>query len=190
MLRRRALHGAGARMQGHHRSRRCVRPCPWQADADSDGSAARHRPQGRLFLCAEPGCRVQVVICSGCDRGHIYCAECAPRARRRSLREAGQRYQASSRGRIKHAARSRRWRERRNKVTHHGSLSNQSAALLSEDPIVAEEALPLDKQHSASGQGWYCMRCGRRCSAYVRQDFLRRRVRRYRRKGPESDDTS
>jgi hypothetical protein len=177
-------------MQWHHRSRRCARPCPWQADADSDGSAAGHRPQGRLFLCAEPGCRVQVVICSGCDRGHIYCAECAPCARRRSLREAGRRYQASGGGRIRHAARSRRWRERRNNVTHHGSLPDQSAALLRVDPVVVERRLLLNNQRSAHEWRWYCTRCGRRCSAHVRQDFLRRRVRRYRRKGPESDDPS
>jgi hypothetical protein len=177
-------------MQGHHRSRRCARPCPWQADADSDGSAERHRPQGRMFLCAEPGCRVQVVICSDCDRGHIYCAECAPRARHRSLREAGRRYQVSSRGRIKHAARSRRWRERRNNVTHHGSLPDRPVALLSEDPVVVEAPLLLNNQRSSRGQSWYCMRCGRHCSAAVRQGFLRRRVHRYRRKGPESDDTS
>ena len=177
-------------MQGHHRSRGCARPCPWRADADSAGSAERHCPQGRFFLCADPGCRVQVVICSDCDRGHIYCAECAPRARRRSLHDAGRRYQASRRGRMKHAARSRRWRERRNNVTHHGSLPDQPAALLSEDPVVVEAPLLLDNQHSVHGQRWHCMRCGRRCSAAVRQDFLRRRVHRYRRKGPESDDTS
>ena len=177
-------------MQGHHRSRRCARPCPWGADADSAGSAEQDPPQGRLFLCADPGCRVQVIICSGCDRGHIYCADCAPGARRRSLQEAGRRYQASSRGRTKHAARTRLWRERQNNVTHHGSLPDQPAALLSEDPVVAEVPLLLDNQHPLHGQGWYCMRCGLRCSAAVRQDFLRRRVHRYRRKGPESDDTS
>jgi hypothetical protein len=31
-----------------------------------------------MFLCADSGCRVQVVICSDCDRGHIYCADSAP----------------------------------------------------------------------------------------------------------------
>jgi hypothetical protein len=182
-------------MLGHHRSHGCLRPRLWQADVESDGCEGRQRRQGRLFVCAEPGCRVQVVICSDCDRGHIYCADCAPHARRRSLHQAGRRYQASSRGRIKHAARSRRYRERQNrerenKVTHHGSLPDRSAALLSVDPVVVEEALPLDKQHSSRRRRWCCMRCGRRCSAHVRQDFLRRRVRRHRRKGPESDNSS
>ena len=38
-----------------------------------------------------------------------------------TLHAAGRRYQASHRGRIKHAQRSRRYRARQNKVTHHGS---------------------------------------------------------------------
>lgn len=77
-------------------------------------------PTGRFFLCAR--CRAQVLICSGCDRGQIYCTQaCSAAARRASLREAGRRYQASRRGRITHAARARRYRERRNKVTHQGS---------------------------------------------------------------------
>jgi len=137
----------------------------------------------------EAGLPVQVVICSDCDRGHIYCADCAPHARRQSLHEAGRRYQASSHGRLKHAERSRCYRERQNrklenKVTHHGSPPERSAALLSVDPVVVEKALPLDEQHSPRERIWCCMRCARRCSAFVRQDFLRRRVRRYRHKGP------
>ena len=33
-----------------------------------------------FFLCAD--CRNQVVVCSGCDRGQVYCAgDCARRAR-------------------------------------------------------------------------------------------------------------
>ena len=74
----------------------------------------------RLFLCA--GCRAQALICSCCDRGQIYCAgECGPLARRRGQRAAGARYQTSRRGRRAHAERARRYRARREKVTHHGS---------------------------------------------------------------------
>ncbi len=74
---------------------------PTQAEAAS----------GRLFLCA--GCRGQVIICSCCDRGQIYCnGGCAPRARRQTLQAAGRRYQASPRGRRRHAARMGRWRAR------------------------------------------------------------------------------
>jgi hypothetical protein len=182
-------------MQGHHRSHGRGRPRPWPAAGGSDGCDGCDGPQGRLFLCAAPSCRVQLIICSDCDRGHIYCADCAAHARRCSVQRAGRRYQASHRGRMKHAARSRRYRERldrvcRNKVTHHGSPADRSAAVLSVDPAVVERGLLLDNQNSSHGLRWYCVRCGRRCSVHVRQDFLRHRVRRYRRKGPESDDTS
>jgi len=49
---------------------------------------------GRLFLCA--GCRQQVIVCSCCDRGQIYCTgACAKQARRRTVQQAGRRYQVS-----------------------------------------------------------------------------------------------
>lgn len=72
-------------MRGHHRSRGCLRPRPCQADGEIDGCEGRQRRPDRLFVCAEPACRVQVVICSDCDRGHIYCADCAPHVRLRRL---------------------------------------------------------------------------------------------------------
>jgi hypothetical protein len=44
----------------------------------------------RLFNCAR--CQRQVVICSHCDRGNIYCAKrCSQSARPQSRREAGRR---------------------------------------------------------------------------------------------------
>ena len=174
-------------MQGHHRSHCRMRPGDRLAHDESDGCDRGHPPQGRMFLCADPGCRVQVVICSDCDRGHIYCADCAPHARRRSLHRAGRRYQASGRGRIKHAERSRRYRGRQNKVTHHGSLSDRTDALLAVDPAIIKEPMPLDSRQPPRRQRWCCMRCGRCCSAHVRQGFLQRRVRRNRRRGPERD---
>ena len=74
----------------------------------------------RLFLCAR--CQAQVLVCSHCDRGQIYCAQgCAQTARRDAQRAAGRRYQASRRGRVNHAARAGRYRARQNNVTHQGS---------------------------------------------------------------------
>lgn len=61
---------------------------------------------GRRYLCA--GCRTAVLICSRCDRGQRYCTGCAGEARRRSVRAAGRRYQASLRGRHAHAKRQQR----------------------------------------------------------------------------------
>ncbi len=75
----------------------------------------------RLFNCAR--CHRQVVICSDCDRGNMYCGSgCAQLTRSESVRSAGRRYQNSSRGRFSHAARQRRYRQRqKQKVTHQGS---------------------------------------------------------------------
>lgn len=157
-------------MPGEYYGDRGVRPrdvC--QSDAVDVASA-------RLFVCA--GCRRQVLICSCCDRGQIYCAgDCAPRARHRSLRAAGRRYQTSHRGRLAHAVRARRYRARRKKVTHHGSpLPPPDDLLASGSPMIASDTKASTDRPSPSASR--CHWCGRRCSARVRQGFLCRRVRR------------
>ncbi len=66
----------------------------------------------RQFICAR--CGRQEVVCSACDRGRRYCcSECSLQARRASLRRAGCRYQSSRAGRVAHAQRARRYRQRR-----------------------------------------------------------------------------
>jgi len=61
-------------------------------------------PDHRLYLCAR--CRDQVVICSCCDRGQRYCSDaCRAAVRGQQLREAGQRYQRSRRGQLRHVRR-------------------------------------------------------------------------------------
>ena len=160
-------------MQGHHRARERLRPQPKSTAVRARGDCqdqANGTP-ARLFLCQ--GCRVQVLICSHCDRGHMYCIEgCAQQARRQSQREAGRRYQTSRHGRINHAARARRHRARKNNVTHQGSAPTQSDGLLREDQAVAmAEQMAGD---SASQTRWHCHRCGRRCPQLVRHDFLQR----------------
>ena len=126
----------------------------------------------RLFNCAR--CRCQVVICSHCDRGNIYCGtRCSQTARRHSQREAGRRYQRTRRGGFAHAARQRRYRQRRTtKVTHQGS-----------PPDVADETLPAESRTSARRReepvavpaaGIRCHLCGRVCAHFLRQSFLRR----------------
>jgi hypothetical protein len=127
----------------------------------------------RLFNCAR--CRCQVVICSHCDRGNIYCGKrCAQGARRRSRREAGRRYQKTRRGRFAHAERQRRYRRRRRaKVTHQGS-----------PPPLPDETLPAESRTSVwqgdfpvadPGDGIRCHLCGRVCSEFVRHSLLHRR---------------
>lgn len=85
-----------------------------------------------MFYCGE--CQRRAYVCGRCDRGQIYCSEvCSEEARRRSVREAGCRYQQTFRGAANHAERQRRYRERQRAkrereeqgdsqdVTHQGS---------------------------------------------------------------------
>lgn len=93
----------------------------------------------RFFECAR--CRVQVVICSRCDRGQIYCSsDCSQIIRRTCVNEAGRRYQRSRRGRFAHADRSRRYRERQ-KVTHQALPAT-----------IPDDSLPADSAVAASWQ--------------------------------------
>ena len=138
--------------------------------------ARRWKPMestGRFFLCA--CCRIQVVICSRCDRGQIYCAgPCAPRARRDSIRAAGRRYQDSRRGRLKHAERSRRYRARQNNVTH------QASPVVAPDDLLAVDSTSQRPIASAATpavlSAWRCHFCGHQCAQLVRIGPMRRRV--------------
>ena len=110
----------------------------------------------RRFLCAR--CRAPTLVCSHCDRGQIYCAAgCAAAVRQQSQRDAGRRYQGSLRGRFRHAARTRRWRERQallavpvdrsemappQSVTHQGSPAPASDAVLTVPSPMPDAAIP------------------------------------------------
>jgi hypothetical protein len=156
----------------------------------------------RLYLCAR--CRVQVILCSRCDRGSRYCGrQCRYQAREQARRETAQRYQRSRRGRIAHAMRSRRWRQRRaardvacgagvdaQNVTHQGSRAGVGSAPLAAwtyDSTTAEVACKTADvtAHSASQERdpaaarpaatpcWTCRRCGQGQPAALRLGFLR-----------------
>ena len=167
-------------------------PCPTPCRARMPGQYSTrcgHRPSmavaraedtpGRLFLCAR--CRTQVLICSCCDRGQIYCADdCAQEARREAQRAAGRRYQASFRGRVNHATRSERWRGRQKNVTHQGSLPPPDDLVLVEAAVAAGHrpvtAMPatVERFRGPGAPVSCCHWCGRRCPPLVRIDFLRR----------------
>ena len=125
----------------------------------------------RLFNCAR--CSRQVIICSCCDRGNIYCCyECSQLARKQSLSDAGQRYQNSSTGKHKHACRQKSYRRRlANKVTHHTSLDLPNNALLPLQPFEQKKCLiqPVTKFI-------HCHFCGSCCSPFIRSEFLHRRI--------------
>jgi len=135
----------------------------------------------RLFLCV--GCRVQVVLCSNCDRGNRYCGRaCWREVHDVARREAASRYQRSHRGRLQHAARSRRWRQgvadradAADKVTHQGSSTGVAAAPLvactSDITSIAADP-PADAPASSALRR--CYRCAAAQPDWLRQDFLRR----------------
>ena len=151
-------------MPGHY-SKHCGRR-PRLGPEGADATPAR------FFLCDR--CCAQVLICSCCDRGQIYCAGgCAGLARRERQREAGQRYQTSRRGRVAHALRARSYRARQKNVTHQGSPRPPPDDLvLPGSAVTASEPSPSP---DARRWAWHCHWCGRRCSQFVRQGFLRRR---------------
>jgi hypothetical protein len=149
----------------------------------------------RFFLCAR--CRVQVLICSYCDRGQRYCASgCASTTRRARQREAGKRYQRGRAGRFKHAWRTRRWRMRQaakaQSVTHHSSqLAPLDAVLTAPSPTLPATAVAVASQPCTTTPyadvaapvasaatpmtpaAWHCHWCGQDCIPRVRLGFLR-----------------
>ena len=149
----------------------------------------------RLFLCAR--CRDQVLLCSHCDRGQLYCGRaCSFAGRRERRREAAGRYQRSRGGRLKHATRSARWRERRrslsadsaggeiDKVTHQGcprpladasllACDTPSACELSAPTELAADAAPATAAAPPLVAA-VCRRCAHALRPHVRLGWLRR----------------
>jgi len=122
----------------------------------------------RLFNCLL--CNCQVKICSTYDRGNIYCGPtCRKAARTQSLREAGNRYQESLRGRHHHAARQKCYRERQiKKVTHHTSKpACDDSPSKSPDKCISAS---LAKAVSVM----CCDFCGKRIADFLRNAYLNR----------------
>jgi hypothetical protein len=167
-------------MPGYYGADGATRPCHGSSHrADQDNT-------GRFFLCER--CRAQVLICSCCDRGQIYCAGgCAPIARAERRQDVARRYQTSRNGRFAHAARSRRYRARRKIVTHHGSpdchgdvdvmaasvTTPMKASDMADAPLLPAPA--ISTRLPAGVLGHHCHWCGRCCSPFVRREPLRRR---------------
>jgi hypothetical protein len=165
-------------MPGQYSNHCRSRPCARLSCAPLPTAAAT----ARLFLCAR--CQDQVVVCSHCDRGQIYCAQgCAQTARRDAQRAAGRRYQNSRRGRVNHAARAGRYRARQNNVTHQGSppqraddLVTASAVVMASKPPSASPCDVARRSPPHRSGSWCCHWCGCRCPPFVRREFLRRRT--------------
>jgi MinD superfamily P-loop ATPase len=124
---------------------------------------------GRMYTCAL--CQREVLLCSGCDRGQRYCSVgCREQARRRSLREAGRRYQDSRAGRFAHARRSRRYRQRQKMVTHQASQGAPQQTTVVADRAEAEVVAAAA---AVVAPAWHCWWCGGVCVPVVRRGFLR-----------------
>ena len=121
-------------------------------------------PSARLFNCAR--CHAQQVVCRRCDRGQRYCAHCAARARRDTLRAASRRYQRTPRGRAGNTARQQRFRQRQRGVTHQGSQPGTAAVSCA--PSVIASPLPVSiTPHIV------CHFCGQACAPQLRRRWLR-----------------
>ncbi|MCH8049712.1 hypothetical protein IH979_03335 [Patescibacteria group bacterium] len=124
----------------------------------------------RFFNCK--GCYKQTIICSHCDSGQQYCSnQCSPSARRISCRAANTRYQNTYQGRLKHAARQRRYRERQQQkskeVTDHTSPENNPHDVLPVEPN--EIKTP---QTAPPTEGNFCHFCKKPVSDFLRPNFL------------------
>ena len=122
----------------------------------------------RLYSCVR--CHCQVVLCSDCDHGNIYCGTaCAQQARRESLRAAGQRYQNTFNGRCHHAARQQQYRDNQKKVTHHGSISDFLASSSAPtNTVLNTGAVAINSTNHCH----CCHHCKRPVSVFLRLTYL------------------
>ena len=139
----------------------------------------------RLLLCS--GCRRLFILCLPCARGRRYCSgACAAEARRRSVREAGSRYQRTPQGAHRNAIRQRDWRARRREAVTHQSRHRAGSSRLHGDarvsgspqaqhsqvpgPIAPGPPLPQPQpqpQASRHTTAVRCPSCHRPCSSFA-----------------------
>jgi len=145
----------------------------------------------RIYNCVR--CHRQVVLCSHCDRGNIYCfGECSQQARQDSCRDANRRYRQSRKGRFNAALRQAKYRRQQQqdlaldpapeqKVTHHGSTEDPTSVSIT---VVSEKSSLLQKHATAVGPSdlkvtidgeTHCHCCGRTVSPYLRSRYMRQR---------------
>ena len=98
---------------------------------------------------------------------YAYCPACALPARLEARHRASQRYQTSLQGRLNHAARQRRYREKKTeKVTHNGSVE-------AETPVAhSTQRNPSISSAPATAEIIICHFCGVICSPFLRAGYL------------------
>ena len=127
-------------------------------------------PSARLYQCML--CHKQVLICSFCDRGQIYCSKvCSSIARKQSQKLSAVRYQKTLNGKLHHAARQARYRYTHKKiVTHQGSPALPSCDSIG---MVKKSSDEIKSNHVV--MGFVCCFCKKPVSVWIRCSFLRRR---------------
>lgn len=135
---------------------------------------------GRIYNCVR--CQHQVIICSHCDHGNIYCSDdCARQSRHEKQKEAAERYQSSLKGRQQHARRQHHYRQRQQyshqgqnkKVTHQGSPEISACDSITTG-LKTEISPPVTSLYSKK-EGFVCHFCGGQWGEYLRWDFLHQR---------------
>ena len=134
------------------------------------------KPSARLYHCER--CHKPVIICSRCDRNHIYCRDgCADLARQASRRRARQKYQSSRKGRLTNAQRQARYRAKKrllaNKVTHHSSPDVDRHVLLDTPSTTAHHEAQTTQTMTANPSSPYCHVCHGECLPFLRRHFIR-----------------
>ncbi len=124
----------------------------------------------RLYHCVR--CHRQVLICSFCDRGNIYCAgNCSELSRKEKRKEAQKRYEETDKAKKAKAKRQQQYRQRKKqKATHQGSKTSPLYDLL----LIELEKLKkqLQKCHFTNCIHHCCHFCGVACSNFLRNFFL------------------
>ena len=100
----------------------------------------------RLFNCAN--CLRQVRICTMCDYGNVFCPQCSGEVvRLRKVREAGDRYQKTEKGRLNHKVRQQFYLQREEeKMTHQGSPKQSRELPLSVRPAAKKLVQPAGNE--------------------------------------------
>jgi hypothetical protein len=103
----------------------------------------------RRFHCRS--CAAEVVLCSGCDRGNIYCQPCSTRQAKERIQRARKKYRESRAGKLVRAAAEKRRRGRRKReiedfVGDRGSLlDGQKGNAPISEPVGLETGEPSDE---------------------------------------------
>ena len=124
----------------------------------------------RLYNCAR--CNCQVIICSHCDRGNIYCAgDCSDLSRKEKLKEARKRYEKTTKAKIAKAQRQQNYRQRKKeKTTHQGSTRLRLYDLLLIE--LEKQKNQIKKCHFTNCIHHCCHFCGSQCLEFLRLFFL------------------